>query len=97
MSEEDRILKEVAAAFELEPRIDLDHYPVRIRFNDNTLTLEGIAENVAAKKLMLELGVSLPVVTGIIDRLSVAARAQMSDAQIRDQSVQRLRSGFVVC
>jgi len=97
MSEEDRILKEVAAAFELAPRIDLDHYPVRIRFNDNTLTLEGIAENVAAKKLMLELGVSLPVVTGIIDRLSVAARAQMSDAQIRDQSVQRLRSGFVVC
>lgn len=84
MSEKDRILKEVGAALELEPRIDLHHYPVRIDFNDATLTLEGVMENVAAKKLALELGVSVPGVTGIIDRLKVAPSATMTDAEIRD-------------
>lgn len=84
MSEKDGILKQVRAAFEFEPRIDLHHYPVEMDFSDGTLTLEGVMQSVAAKKLALELGIAVPGVTGIIDRLKVAPSAAMSDAEIRD-------------
>jgi len=84
MSERDEILKEVGAALEIEPRIDLHHYPVEMDFSDGALTLEGVMKNVAAKKLALELGIAVPGVTGIIDRLKVAPSAAMTDAEIRD-------------
>lgn len=42
MSEKDEVLKEVGAAFEIEARIDLYHYPVGMDFSDATLTLEGV-------------------------------------------------------
>jgi osmotically-inducible protein OsmY len=41
-------------------------------------------ENVAAKKLALELAIAVSGVTGIIDRLKVAPSARMTDGEIRD-------------
>jgi osmotically-inducible protein OsmY len=84
MAEKEEILKKVRAAFEFEPRINLHHYPVQMDFNDGTLTLEGMMENVAAKKLALELAIAAPGVTGILDRLKVTPSAPMTDAEIRD-------------
>jgi osmotically-inducible protein OsmY len=84
MSDKEEILRKVRAAFEFEPRINLHRYPVQIDFNDGTLTLEGTMENVAAKKLALELAIAVPGVTGIVDRLKVAPSAPMTDAEIRD-------------
>jgi osmotically-inducible protein OsmY len=84
MSEKEEILKQARAAFEIEPRIDLHHYPIEIDFAEGTLTLEGVVESVAAKKLALELAVAVPGVTGIIDRLKVAPSAPMTDAEVRD-------------
>jgi hypothetical protein len=84
MTDREEILKKVGAAFEFEPRINLHKYPVEVDFSEGSLTLEGTMENVAAKKLALELAVAVPGVTGIIDRLKVlrARRYTALDAHL---------------
>lgn len=84
MTEKDRIIKAVHAAFEHEPRINLHRYPVRMDFSDGVLTLEGEVEHVAAKKLAMELAIAVPGVTGIVDRLHVVPAAHMGDGAILD-------------
>lgn len=84
MSERDRVLKEVRARFEQEPRINLHKFPMHADFKDGVLTLEGEAENVAAKKLSMELAVAVAGVTGIVDRLHVAPSIRMGDGAILD-------------
>jgi osmotically-inducible protein OsmY len=53
-------------------------------FSDGVLTLEGEAEDVAAKKLSLELASAVPGVTGIVDRLHVMPSTHMGDGAILD-------------
>ncbi len=85
MPDKEEILKRVRGALEHEPRIDLHHYPVGMELDgDGTLTLEGDAVNIAAKKLALELAASIPGVSGIVDRLRVAPTEAMGDGAIRD-------------
>jgi osmotically-inducible protein OsmY len=82
--EKERVLKEVRAAFEREPRINLHRYPVRMEFNDGVLTLEGEIEDIAAKKLGMELAAAVRGVSGIIDRLHVRPATPMGDGAILD-------------
>jgi osmotically-inducible protein OsmY len=86
MSDKKEVLKTVRAAFEIEPRINLHSFPIQMDFSesDGTLTLEGEMENIAAKKLALELAVAVPGVKGILDRTTVVPAAPMTDAEIRD-------------
>ncbi len=84
MTNRDQVLTAVRAAFEREPRINLHKYPVRMDFSDGVLTLEGEAEDVAAKKLSLELAIVVPGVTGIVDRLHVTPSTHMGDGAILD-------------
>ena len=52
-------LTQVRAALEHEPRVGLHRCPFEIDLDsDGTLTLEGEAESIAAKKLALELAAS---------------------------------------
>ena len=83
-SERERVLKEVRAALEREPCINLHKFPVEMEFGDGVLTLEGEAEHVAAKKLSLELAIAVRGVTGIVDRLHVAPATRMGDGAILD-------------
>ena len=83
-SERDRVLKEVRAALEREPRINLHKCPVTMEFSDGVLTLEGEAEHIAAKKLSLERAIAVRGVTGIVDRLHVAPSTHMGDGAILD-------------
>lgn len=79
------ILKSVRAALEREPRINLHRWPVQIDMTaDNALLLEGDMENIAAKKLALELAGSMPDVRGVVDRLHVAPAERKSDGEILD-------------
>jgi osmotically-inducible protein OsmY len=82
LAERDRVLKEVRAALEREPRINLHKYPVQMAFSDGVLTLEGEVEHVAAKKLSMELAIVVPGVVGIVDRLHVIPSARMGDGAI---------------
>lgn len=84
MSEKERVHKEVRAALEREPRINLHKYPVRMEFADGVLTLEGEAEHTAAKKLAMELAIAVSGVTGIVDRLHVTPATRMGDGAILD-------------
>ncbi len=84
MTDKARVITSVRAAFEREPRINLHRYPVRLDFADDVLTVEGEAEHIAAKKLAMELAITVPGVAGIVDRLHVAPAARMGDGAIRD-------------
>jgi osmotically-inducible protein OsmY len=86
-------LKEVRAALELEPRVRFDQRPIQITFNqvDDTVTLQGEAPDIAAKKLALELAVAVPGVRGVVDRLRVSPGERMSDEDIRNH----IRDAFI--
>jgi len=84
MSERERVLKEVRAALEREPRINLHKCPIKMEFSDGVLTLEGEAEHIAAKKLAMELAIAVSGVTGIVDRLHVIPATRMGDGAILD-------------
>jgi osmotically-inducible protein OsmY len=78
------ILKEIRAAFEHEPRINMHKYPIHMAFEEGLLTLEGEVEHVAAKKLAMELAVAVRGVAGIVDRLHVTPSMRMGDGAILD-------------
>lgn len=84
MSEKQAVIKGVMAALEREPKIDFHHYPITVDFGAGIITLEGKVKDIAAKKLALELGAAGASVTGIVDRLKVAAAEQMTDEDIRE-------------
>jgi osmotically-inducible protein OsmY len=84
MSDRNRILKEVRASLEREPRINLHKYPIQMEYQDGVLTLEGETEHIAAKKLSMELAAAVYGVSGIVDRLRVAPATRMGDGAILD-------------
>lgn len=84
MSERARVLKEVRAALEREPRVNLHKYPVTMEYADGVLTLEGEVAHIAAKKLAMELAIAVSGVAGIVDRLHVVPAARMGDGAILD-------------
>lgn len=92
MSVREDVLKEVMAALEREPRIDLHHYPLEADFSNGILTLEASVKDIAAKKLALEIGAAVASVTGIIDRLKVTPAEHMTDEvileHVRDALIQ---------
>jgi osmotically-inducible protein OsmY len=77
-------VRSVRAALAAEPRVDLAHRALALRFQDGVLTIEGEVPDVAAKKLALEGAARTPAVHQIVDRLRVAPARRMSDAEIRD-------------
>lgn len=80
------ILKEIGAALEREPRVNLHCNPLRLRLDEGVLTIEGEVAEIAAKKLALELAAAVPGVAGIVDRLRVTPAETMEDAVIRDHT-----------
>jgi osmotically-inducible protein OsmY len=87
------ILEEVRAALGREPRVRFDQRPIEVVFNeaDDTVTLQGEAPDIAAKKLALELAAAVPGARGVVDRLRVAPGERMSDDEIRDH----IRDAFI--
>jgi osmotically-inducible protein OsmY len=86
-------LKEVRAALGREPRVRFDQHPIEVVFNevDETVTLQGEAPDIAAKKLALELAAAVPGMRGVVDRLRVAPGERMSDEEIRNH----IRDAFI--
>lgn len=75
---------QIQAAFEHEPRINLHRHPLRVEQTGDVIVLEGDVENIAAKKLALEIAASMPDVTGVVDRLHIVPSRPMTDPEIRD-------------
>jgi osmotically-inducible protein OsmY len=83
-NERQSIVKQIRAALEHEPRINLHKYPIQVGYSEGVVTLEGNAENIAAKKLSMELAAAVPGVGGIVDRLHVVPSTHMGDGAVLD-------------
>ncbi len=83
MSNRERTLAEIRAAFHSEPRFGPTGH-VDLDFSDGTLTIAADVASVAVKKLLLERAAAHPAVIGIVDRLRVIPAQRMGDGQIRD-------------
>lgn len=84
MQAKETILKELRAAFEHERRINLHRYPIDLRFTGEDLVLAGEVEDIAAKKLALEIAAAAGGILRIVDRLRVTPAERMGDDAIRD-------------
>jgi osmotically-inducible protein OsmY len=79
----DDIVRNVRAALEYEPRVNLHRHPITIGYADGAVVLEGEVESVAAKKIALELAGAVEGPRGVLDRLRVAAERK-GDGEMRD-------------
>lgn len=85
MSDKERILKSVRAAFEREPRINLRRDLIKIDLaEDGALIIEGEVHNIAAKKRALSVAIITPGITGIVDRLHLKPAERMEEGMILD-------------
>jgi osmotically-inducible protein OsmY len=85
MSDKERALKSVRAAFEREPRINLHRDSIKIDFaEDGALILEGEVRNIAAKKMAMALAITTPGIIGIVDRLHLKPAERMEEGMILD-------------
>jgi osmotically-inducible protein OsmY len=84
MANNANIVKSVLAALEQEQRIGLHRHPIDAFCSEGVLTLAGEVDDIAAKKLALELAGAVPGVSAIIDRLRVVPAKAMEDGAIRD-------------
>ncbi|MGZ3458414.1 MAG: hypothetical protein ACXU86_07890, partial [Archangium sp.] len=86
------ILDSVRQAMEHHPHIHLTHRPVRLSLTDkgDMLLLEGEVQDVASKKLLLEVAAATPGLSGLVDRLHVAPAKPRSDAQVLQHVVDAL-------
>ena len=85
MLESTEIVREVHAALQRDPRVDLRRHPIVIEYEpDGSLVLQGETQSLAAKKIALELAASIRGSRGIVDRLRVAPAQPMGDGAIRD-------------
>jgi osmotically-inducible protein OsmY len=84
MPNRDAIVRQVQGALERERRINLHRFPIRIRVAEGAVVLEGEVEDIAAKKLALELAGAVEGIRGVVDRLRVAPGERRGDGAIRD-------------
>jgi hypothetical protein len=85
-----QLAKDLKAALEHEPRVDLHRDRVEAAFRDGVVTLSGEVEDIAAKRLSLELAAGFPGVRGVVDRLHVRPAEQMGDGAIADHVLRAL-------
>lgn len=92
MNNADEIIRKIAASLEQEPRVNLHAYPIQIDYLDGVATLTGETEDIAAKKIALEIAGAVPGVSAIVDRLHVQPAEQMEDGEIRNHVCNALLS-----
>lgn len=79
-----QVEKNLKAALEHEPCVNLHRDRIEIEFDGGVATLSGEVGDLAAKRITLELAAALPAVRGIVDRLHVRPIQTMGDGAIAD-------------
>lgn len=82
--------KEVRAAFELDPRVDLHRFPIQVMKNGQGLRLEGDVENIAAKRVALLIAQRASGLEKVIDALRLVPAEPRGDGEVRDAFVRSL-------
>lgn len=80
------VIKEVYAALERDPRINVHAGHIELSFDDGILLLQGEVTDIAAKRLACKRAVTAATngVTGVVDEVRVMPAAERSDNEIRD-------------
>jgi osmotically-inducible protein OsmY len=86
----DELLRELAAAWERDPYIDLHHYPIKASLHEGTLVLEGSVEDICAKKTALKLAHHVAANVPVLDRLRITSRERKEDGALRAEVVHAL-------
>lgn len=84
MSAKEAIIKQVRGLLEQERRINVHRYPIKLSVVDDAVCLEGEVEDIAAKRLALELAASVDGVDDVVDRLRLTPSEHKGDGAIRD-------------
>ena len=84
------LIAKIRAALEIDPRINLHHFPIVVRLDGEDLVLTGEVADVAAKKTAIELAAAIAPGARIVDRLLVRPAQLMGDREIRDHVIKIL-------
>ncbi len=84
MVQESDVGKEVKAALEVDPRVDLHRFPINVVNDGDGLRLEGEVESIAAKRVALALARRVSGIERVIDALRLVPVEPRGDGDIRD-------------
>jgi osmotically-inducible protein OsmY len=84
MTEKEALVRKVHGLLEHERRINLHRYPIRIDVAAGAVVLDGDVEDLAAKKLALELAAGVDGIRGVVDRLRIVPGERRGDGAMRD-------------
>jgi osmotically-inducible protein OsmY len=84
------LIVRIGAALEKDKRINLHRFPIELSFDGADLVLAGNVEDIAAKKIALQLAAATDPTLRIVDRLRVTPAATMGDREIRDHVIKAL-------
>ena len=84
--------KQVRAAFELDPRVASHRFPIQVVMNGQGLVLEGEVENIAAKRVAMQVAQRVSGMQKVIDALKLVPSEARTDGEIRDGFVRSLQS-----
>lgn len=82
MEATENVVKQLYAAFEIEPRINVHRHPVQVELKDNRLTLQGEVDSLAAKRLAAHLARGVAGNGWVVDLLRVAPSEEKPDGEI---------------
>ena len=91
--QENDISKEVRAALEVDPRVDLHRFPIQVvNDGDGRLRLEGEVESIAAKRVAMLLAQRVSGMQRVIDALRLAPVEPRGDGDVRDAYARSLQA-----
>src|SRR3569833_1336419 len=81
------LLNMLMAALEREPRVNLHRSPINPALHDDALVLEGTADSIAEKKIIVATARQIAGLLPVLDRLRVKAGPSVEDGALRDKVV----------
>ncbi len=91
-AQESEVSKNVKAALEVDPRVDLHRFPISVESDGTSVRLSGDVENVAAKRVALSLARRVSGMQRVIDALRLVPVEPRGDGEIRDAFTRALQS-----
>src|SRR5947208_15744690 len=84
-AQESDVSKEVKAALEVDPRVDLHRFPIQVvNGSDGQLRLEGDDESIAAKRVAIGHAQRVCGTDRVVDALRLVATEVRGDGEVRD-------------
>lgn len=78
------VAKDVRAALEHTPRVNLHRSPIEVRVENESVVLDGEVTSIEEKRVAIECARTVPGVLRVADRLQVRPSARLGDGTIRD-------------